>query len=422
MFINEDSFDKRQAQNLDRDDMVMTAISTFSSTTVHCARCHDHKFDPIPQEEYYRLQAVFAGIDRVDRPYDLDPRTNAMRQALLKKKTALDVTLKGKALLAPDIQEEVASWERSLGFNQPEWVPMDLISFNSSAGATLTKETDSSIAASGVRADTDTYTVTAKTKLKRVTAIRLDVFADENLPMRGPGRADNGNIALSEFSVNVAPADKPEQKTKLTLKNPTADYNQRFNDTDYDITKALDGDPKTSWSIYPETGKSHFAFFESTNAVEEADRLLFNFVLDQQYKQHLLGKFRLSVTSSPQPVRVPKFPESITSILHQPTSARNEQQRIELAAYYLKTKVDAELATLPTPKFVYAVANEFEPRKIFKPAKAPRAIHLLKRGDIDRPLNEVSPGALSLVPGLDNDFHIIDGSDESSRRQRWQNG
>ncbi|MCI0748718.1 MAG: DUF1549 and DUF1553 domain-containing protein, partial [Verrucomicrobia subdivision 3 bacterium] len=52
----------------DRDDMVMTTMATFQSLTVHCARCHDHKFDPISQEDYYRLQAVFAGIDRAERP------------------------------------------------------------------------------------------------------------------------------------------------------------------------------------------------------------------------------------------------------------------------------------------------------------------------------------------------------------------
>jgi uncharacterized protein DUF1553/uncharacterized protein DUF1549 len=53
----------------DRDDMVMNAMSTFQSLTVHCARCHDHKFDPIAQRDYYGLQAVFAGIDRANRPY-----------------------------------------------------------------------------------------------------------------------------------------------------------------------------------------------------------------------------------------------------------------------------------------------------------------------------------------------------------------
>jgi hypothetical protein len=62
----------------DRDDMVMTAMSTFQSLTVHCARCHDHKFDPISQEDYYRLQAVFAGVDRADREYRLKNGTTGV--------------------------------------------------------------------------------------------------------------------------------------------------------------------------------------------------------------------------------------------------------------------------------------------------------------------------------------------------------
>ena len=62
----------------DRDDMVMTAMSTFQSLTVHCARCHDHKFDPITQEDYYRLQAVFAGVDRADRQYRLSNGTTGL--------------------------------------------------------------------------------------------------------------------------------------------------------------------------------------------------------------------------------------------------------------------------------------------------------------------------------------------------------
>ena len=79
----EGTVDKHIARLLDRDDMVMTAMSTFASLTVHCARCHDHKFDPIKQSDYYSLQAVFAGVDRADRPYDDDPKILQLRRALL---------------------------------------------------------------------------------------------------------------------------------------------------------------------------------------------------------------------------------------------------------------------------------------------------------------------------------------------------
>ena len=67
--LREGTLEKQKTRVLDRDDMVTTTMSTFQSVTVHFARCHDHKFDPIPQRDYYRLQAVFADIDRGDRSF-----------------------------------------------------------------------------------------------------------------------------------------------------------------------------------------------------------------------------------------------------------------------------------------------------------------------------------------------------------------
>ena len=68
--LAEGTIEKAKTRLLDRDDMVSSTMSTFVSLTVHCARCHDHKFDPIPQRDYYRLQAVFAGVERGDRLYE----------------------------------------------------------------------------------------------------------------------------------------------------------------------------------------------------------------------------------------------------------------------------------------------------------------------------------------------------------------
>ena len=105
--LREDTVDKRIARLLDRDDMVMTTMSTFASLTVHCARCHDHKFDPIKQSDYYSLQAVFAGVDRADRPYDDDPKIHHLRQMLLAEKRPV------RAELQPylDITEKTRSDE-----------------------------------------------------------------------------------------------------------------------------------------------------------------------------------------------------------------------------------------------------------------------------------------------------------------------
>jgi hypothetical protein len=91
--LRERSSEKELTRLLDRDDMVATTMSAFTSMTAHCARCHNHKFDPIPQADYYSLQAVFAGIDRADRPYDIDAAVNQRRQALLQQKQAIQLRL-----------------------------------------------------------------------------------------------------------------------------------------------------------------------------------------------------------------------------------------------------------------------------------------------------------------------------------------
>jgi hypothetical protein len=86
--LREGTVEKEKTRLLDRDDMVSNTMATFASPTVHCARCHDHKFDPIPQKDYYRLQAVFAGVERGDRPYP-NPQSATQRTNLLVDKELL---------------------------------------------------------------------------------------------------------------------------------------------------------------------------------------------------------------------------------------------------------------------------------------------------------------------------------------------
>ena len=83
--VPESKLDGRVARNLDRDDMVSNTFNSFCSLTVQCARCHDHKFDPITQDHYYRLQAIFAAVDRADRVYAVDPKVEVERTALENK-------------------------------------------------------------------------------------------------------------------------------------------------------------------------------------------------------------------------------------------------------------------------------------------------------------------------------------------------
>src|SRR5690606_39330164 len=83
--------DGRIAKHLDRDEMISAVFNVFTSTTVQCAQCHHHKFDPVKMEDYYRLHAVFAAVDRADREYaGPTPQQQRQREAWLAELDELD--------------------------------------------------------------------------------------------------------------------------------------------------------------------------------------------------------------------------------------------------------------------------------------------------------------------------------------------
>jgi len=408
MHIMADTVDKKIAQNLDRDDMLTATMSTFVGATVQCARCHNHKFDPITQAEYYALQSCFAGVDRANRPFDDDPALNRRRQELLRKKTDLAVRKKSQpdAFLDPAIGDEVAAWDRSRSDAPGVWTVLDPERIESRGGATLTKQADGSVLSSGLAPDVDTYVLTTRPALRRVTAVRLEVLTVEDHPYKGPGREDNGNFHLSEF--RVLRGGEP-----LELRNPTADFNQNG----WGVTQAIDGKAETAWAIYPEVGKNHAAIFELKQPVELAEGEELVFVLEQlQGKHRLIARPRLSSTSVPMPIRVEALPGEVAKIVALDSGKRTREQKIELAAWFLERKIQKELDALPKPRLVYAAANDFPTEAKFTPARTPRPIHLLKRGDVTKPAEEATPSGLACIPGLSPALDLPNMADEGARR------
>jgi hypothetical protein len=124
--VPETKIDGKVARHLDRDDMVATTINTFVSMTAQCAACHDHKFDPIRQDDYYALQAVFAAVDRADKPYDRDPATRRQREELAARQARVEarrnelsarIEQNGGAELKA-IEDRLAELERRAGAGQ----------------------------------------------------------------------------------------------------------------------------------------------------------------------------------------------------------------------------------------------------------------------------------------------------------------
>lgn len=417
--IREDSIDREIGRYLDRDDMVTTALGTFASASVQCARCHDHKFDPISQVDYYRLQAVFAGVDKADRAFDDDPKVSATRKRLLSRKAeiAQQQAKKDPALLTAEVRHAVAAWEEARTHAITPWTVLTATSATSTNGATLTVLHDGSILSGGKRPETDVCVVMASVPLPRITGVRIEVLTDDSLPRKGPGRQDNGNLHLNEFQLHAIAPGASESGRQLHLKNPRADFNQQG----WSIDLALDGKPATAWGIFPEVGKPHEAIFELVEPLTAVDGMALAVRMEQTHGGgHLIGRFRLSVTGVDPPLRlnVEKLPASVANALTIGNDQRNDDQRIELAAYVLDQKVDQELAALPAQRLAYVASNQFKPDGSFKPSPRPRPIHVLKRGDVNQQGDEVGPGTLSCLPELGPEFRDLKREDEGGRRVR----
>ena len=141
--------------------------------------------------------------------------------------------------------------------------------------------------------------------------------------------------------------------------------------------------------------------------LEKADPI--EVTLEQTHgRQHVIGRLRVSVSSSQSPHLAKPVPIDIGAILRMPLESRTREQQHILAVYYLTQRKSKELAALPPPGTIYAVASQFPNKGNFKAATKPRAIHVLDRGNVLTPLERHSQGR----------FHAFQISRHGSKRRR----
>ena len=191
-------------------DRIATTGEVWMGLTVGCAQCHSHKFDPISQKDYYSFFGVFNQTEDADRN-DEEPKmplpTAEETAKMEKAKTDIaDLEKQIKAATSPELEAEELTWEQ--GAVKPvDWQPLPLAEIKAASQTTFETLPDGSLLAHGEMPETDTYTIKVRTDLHGITAFRLEALPDDSLPVHGPGRADNGNAALTNFRAAILPAD-----------------------------------------------------------------------------------------------------------------------------------------------------------------------------------------------------------------------
>ena len=279
------------------DDMLSTTGAAFLGLTVGCARCHDHKADPIPSEDYYRMLATFTTTVRSEVELDLEPE-NYEKALAVYNEQHLPLVSTLKAYEEKELPRRFDVWLKG-GAPRPEqtgWQLLETASVHSKSGASLKQLEDGSYLVEGENGNSDVYTFVALAQTGRLRSLRLEALSHDSMSNGGPGRAGNGNIGLSRIRVWVV-ADSPKQDREIELKNPRATFEQ--NSGNLSIAAALDDNPKTGWAVDPQFGKNHAAVFDFAEplTLQESENLKIQLEFDLN-TQHNIGRPRLSVSTN----------------------------------------------------------------------------------------------------------------------------
>jgi mono/diheme cytochrome c family protein len=325
-------------------DRVNTTASVWLGSTLACAQCHNHKYDPFTQRDYYKLYAIFdnadyqiRGVAKFER-YVWEPQLElptpeqeAKRKTLNDEIAKLEMKLRTQT---PELDAAMAKWEELMRTEPQNWTALMPKAYRSAGGTTLTKQPDNSLLASGATPEFDEYVITAEASPNpsgQISALMVEAMTDPSLPRNGPGRDLYGHFILS--TVEATADGKALQFADGNWDDGLGRFDAKtfFN---YDMSQVADR-PR-GWLINAmndEVRMNRVAVFTldkplvTNKPVQLTIRLKF---LAGGLCQGI-GRVRLSITGGDDPLRITRVSAELKKVLNMPPDKRTEKQKAALA-------------------------------------------------------------------------------------------
>ena len=399
-------------------DRIDAVGKSMLGLTIACAQCHNHKFDPLRQDEYYKIFA-FLNNTHESNVAVFSPQEQMKRAGIFEKIKMMEADLQHRN---PAWAQQMAQWESTMQ-TKTQWEAVKPeVDDISTGGQKYLLQSDASMIGAGYAPTKHRAKLTIKPQAKSIASFRLELLNDPNLPLGGPGRSVYGTGALTEFEVEV---ERPGQAKpeKIKVSRASADLNLPERELDkiyYDKTDkrrvtgpidfAIDGKEETAWGH--DAGPTlrnlpRKAVFNLQTPIDNSDsKTVINVYLSQKHggwnsddnQNQNLGRVRLSVSDDPKTEADP-VPMRVREILATPAAQRSAPQIQAIFGYWRSTvpawreanaQMDDLMKSLPegSSQLVLTARNEM------------RNTNLLERGDFLKPKNVVAPGVPAFLNPL----------------------